>query len=308
MSILAGKLGNEDLASSTLHMCGHIFKALDINEDARISLAELRAYLMSRDAWCKAEAVDALFEGIDRDGNFSISIGELEDAVTACDKPLALWLMSLNPPPAGVPIFADLVRSGGPSTIPLTEERAISLGQLKALLSHIGRRCVVEGWLGKRFENGSMHYARLTFEEINLYDAATHVILPATYGQRLADGGEQPSYIELVAQDGPQLPHYFVSHWWGEPVASFTACIAQHTRDRQYGGGRCDIHGKPGADGDGAHMWVCAYANRQWNLSGALSPDPSETSFHRAILRSRGARLVHACIHTYARTSIPTYR
>ena len=148
MSILAGKLGNEDLASSTLHMCGHIFKALDINEDARISLAELRAYLMSRDAWCKAEAVDALFEGIDRDGNFSISIGELEDAVTACDKPLALWLMSLNPPPAGVPIFADLVRSGGPSTIPLTEERAISLGQLKALLSHIGRRCVVEGWLG----------------------------------------------------------------------------------------------------------------------------------------------------------------
>ena len=37
---------------------------------------------------------------------------------------------------------------------------------------------------------------------------------------------------------GPQRPHYFASHFWGEPVRDFVACVAQHTRDRAYGGGK----------------------------------------------------------------------
>ena len=46
--------------------------------------------------------------------------------------------------------------------------------------------------------------------------------------------------------------------------------------------------GATGADGDDALIWVCAYANRQWSLSSALTDDPKQTSFHRAISISKG--------------------
>ena len=39
----------------------------------------------------------------------------------------------------------------------------------------------------------------------------------------------------------------------------------------------------PGRDGDGARLWVCAYANRQWSLAGDVTDDPSQTSFHKAM-------------------------
>ena len=76
----------------------------------------------------------------------------------------------------------------------------------------------------------------------------------------------RPSFVELIA-DGPQRPHFFVSHFWGEPHADFVACVAQHTRDRAYGGGRFNTYTGgmstiEGADGDDARVWVCAYAVR----------------------------------------------
>lgn len=40
--------------------------------------------------------------------------------------------------------------------------------------------------------------------------------------------------------------------------------------------------------GDKAKYWVCAYANRQWNLGADVTEDPSQTSFHKAIRRSKG--------------------
>ena len=63
--------------------------------------------------------------------------------------------MALAPPPSGVAVFAELVRPGGPVTIDAAELRAIGLGQLKANLEHVQRRCQAEGWLGVRFPGGS---------------------------------------------------------------------------------------------------------------------------------------------------------
>ena len=84
-------------------------------------------------------------------------------------------------------------------------------------------------------------------------------------------------------------------------MADFVACLAMHTRDRIYGGGAPDphiareqaygMHDKElvkGWDGDAAAFWVCAYANRQWSLSGDVTDDPSETPFHKAISISKG--------------------
>ena len=283
-------LSMDALATHGLNAAEHIFSALDANHDGNLSLDELKHYLMSRDAWCTKEDVTALFKQLDRNKDKKVTLDELKAGFAAMKKPPILWLMALRPPPAGSAVFADLVRAGGPMNIPKVEERAISLRQLKALMAHVQRRCEKEGWLGKRFQGG-MHYEQLTPEGVNLYDAATHVILPATYHHRLPGSrNTQPSYVEMVAKQHclSQRPDYFASHFWGEPVQDFINCVAQHTRDREYGGGKCDDHQRPGADGDDALIWVCAYANRQWSLSSALTDDPKQTSFHRAISISKG--------------------
>jgi hypothetical protein len=41
-------------------------------------------------------------------------------------------------------------------------------------------------------------------------------------------------------------------------------------------------------DSKAANYWICAYANNQWDLSSALTSDPGQTSFYRAIALSKG--------------------
>ena len=139
--------------------------------------------------------------------------------------------MALAPPPSGVTVFAELVRPGGPVTIDGAEFRAISLGQLMAVLAHAQRRCQTEGWLGVRFPGGVKCYVRVDPETINLYDVATHVILPATHGHLLADGTNKPCFVELVA-DGAQRPEYFVSHFCAPPALALSLARAVRLRRR----------------------------------------------------------------------------
>ena len=259
-----------------------IFKALDANADGKLSQLELQGYLMSRDAWLKKEDVDPIFAALDVNGDNSLSRDELRNglASTAGEKPPVLWLMALDPAPAGMGVFKDLVRAGGTVDIPDAAYRAMTLRQLKAVLAHAQKRCVAEGWIGFRFgaggvmvpqtcppgcsmskqkkvktapdglitatvlttikdskgkvtkyeelikykdrndyeagvaipRNKTKRYELLTPEGLNLYDMASHVILPITCGLTLPDGKTQPSFVECVA-DGPQKPHYFVSHF-----------------------------------------------------------------------------------------------
>ena len=84
--------------------------------------------------------------------------------------------------------------------------------------AHAQRRCEAESWIGRRFSDGEMRFDLIEPRSINLYDVATHVILPATHGCVLADGQTKPSYVELVAE-GAQRPHYFASHSWAALAA-----------------------------------------------------------------------------------------
>ena len=133
-----------------------------------------------------------------------------------------------------------------------------------------------------------------------------YVIKPAT-------AERQCSYVELVAS-GPQVPAWFVSHWWGESVALFVRCLEQHAADHELG--------------DDTPYWVCAvshlglepwplqppllevppllplcsfalsdqrsssllgqYANNQHQLGGDVTTDPSESSFVKAIELAEG--------------------
>ena len=118
-----------------------------------------------------------------------------------------------------------------------TEECAISLAQLAAVDANIDRRCAEERW-----ENGppGRKMVALKAESVNLYDADKFVIRPATVERRCC-------FVELFAA-GPQRPTWFVSHFWGEPVKDFVACITRHSKDRCLG---FDWKGEPAEPGTG---------------------------------------------------------
>ena len=107
-----------------------------------------------------------------------------------------------------------------------------------ASCAHIRRRCKAEGWTAKKKvgEQWVEDY-RFTPKTLNLYGANEYFIMPASKPRQCA-------YVELVAV-GAQKPRWFCSHWWGEPVLDFVACVKTHAMDHGYD--------------DAAAYWVCAY-------------------------------------------------
>jgi len=152
-------------------------------------------------------------------------------------------------------------------SIPRTEERAITLNQLKIVFAKACDRCSRERWCSTAPGRGA---ERLTRDTINLYDLVTLFLRPVTQER-------QVSLVELIA-DGPQPPDWFVSHWWGEPVKDFIACLEQHAKDRGLGGR--------------TRYWVCAYANNQWKLGEEISSTLTETTFYKALTRAQGTVVV----------------
>ena len=123
----------------------------------------------------------------------------------------------------------------------LTEHRGINLRQLKDLLNDI-KACADEngylrGWV-------DIQGNTCTLDTVNLYDVMKYHVEPKTAARKC-------SYVELVAPEGTraQTPKWFVSHWWGEPVKDFIACLEEHARVRNL-------------DPEEAVYWVCAYATK----------------------------------------------
>ena len=120
--------------------------------------------------------------------------------------------------------FSDLRGSadGGLFTIDKTEERGLLLKQLRKVYAHIERRLASDRyWRAK--PPGSKSLPITDPKAVTLYDAAKYVIKPATVQA-------QCSMVELMAT-ASQLPTWFVSHWWGEAVAEFLACLTAHAKD-----------------------------------------------------------------------------
>ena len=174
-------------------------------------------------------------------------------------------------------------------TIDDVTNRGISLDQLEALEVEMDRRCVEERWAST---DPAKQGERLTPATVTLYDLCALLIKPATRARNCA-------YVELVAC-GPQIPGWFISHWWGEFVKHFIACVRVHAQD----------HGLDGS----AVYWVCAYANRQHDLGtemgftidahrlavhartgggrlqGAVDRRPGGHVLHPRVVRTRGVR------------------
>jgi hypothetical protein len=114
---------------------------------------------------------------------------------------------------------------GGGCKIGETALRGITLRQLRRLYIEASERCKAEGW--RTFDAASRSWTGplIVPEELDLYALTQYWIKPQT-------AARQCSMVELVA-DGAQPPRFFVSHWWGEPVKDFIACLEVHVKDHK---------------------------------------------------------------------------
>mmetsp|Transcript_17496 Transcript_17496/g.26173 ORF Transcript_17496/g.26173 Transcript_17496/m.26173 type:complete len:537 (-) Transcript_17496:77-1687(-) len=149
------------------------------------------------------------------------------------------------------------------------ELRGITPLQLKAIRKNATRRCNEEHWEDR---DGN----KVDPEKINLYVINTYVIKPFTEFTK-------KSLVEsLPSTAGTQPPWWFGSHWWGDPFPNLCACIDALIKDFQW-----NMDESEEARGGGMTMdtpiWICAFANNQWDLGSAVTSDPLESSFVKAM-------------------------
>eukprot|EP00930_Biecheleria_cincta_P084500 TRINITY_DN73964_c0_g1_i1.p1 TRINITY_DN73964_c0_g1~~TRINITY_DN73964_c0_g1_i1.p1 ORF type:complete len:725 (+),score=125.75 TRINITY_DN73964_c0_g1_i1:38-2212(+) len=150
-----------------------------------------------------------------------------------------------------------------------TECRGITAPQLQVVFEYATEKCC--NWhdsAPKEFSATSGQ--RLDMDILNLYHLCFWLIKPAT-------ALDDCALVELFTAE-EQVPTWLVSHWWGERIRDFVACISQHVIVRQAA--------------DDVAYWVCAYANRQHSISQELSEDVTQTSFFKSMVRARGIVLV----------------
>jgi hypothetical protein len=130
-----------------------------------------------------------------------------------------------------------------PCSIPNVALRAITLSQLERVLALVRARCKA-GALWHMIRGGGPTPLRweavaLDADEVNLYHFTETILKPLTTFANTPHGGGSKgsancSLVELMA-DGPQEPVSFVSHYWGEPIAHFVACLRRYAEDRGHG-------------------------------------------------------------------------
>ncbi|CAE8630984.1 unnamed protein product [Polarella glacialis] len=148
--------------------------------------------------------------------------------------------------------------------IPKTEERGISHEQLVHVKIFAETHC--HSWHDIKKAQGKLNIATL-----NLHHLAPWCIKPATNERNCA-------MVELFSAS-PRTPKWFCTHWWGEPIQDFVACIDRHCAARQL----CRQK---------TLYWICAYANRQHALEEELVRDPKKTSFYKAMCLADGLLLI----------------
>jgi len=165
--------------------------------------------------------------------------------------------------------FSELIPTGGGVEIRDCAERGITLKQLSNVLLFLWCRTgpggIMRHWLDQR--SG----LPLIFDCLNLYHLNHWLIKRATQPR-------QCSYVEFVSEyPEQQLPEWFVSHWWGEPVIRFVFCLQEVAWQRAL---------KHPA------YWICAYSNNQHALDSDVTRDPADSSFYRAMQNTRGVVMV----------------
>jgi len=146
----------------------------------------------------------------------------------------------------------------------------ITMRQLQAVLANMERRCVAEGWTD---DDGNL----LTPDIVNLNHLNKYIIKPFTMEHKT-------SFVEaLPSTAGPQLPRFFVSNWYGDPVRDSSACIERVIVDFRLNYND-DDDARGGGMSDDTPFWVFAYASNQWKLGNDITTNPKESGFTRAMM------------------------
>ncbi len=164
--------------------------------------------------------------------------------------------------------------NGRSSYTPLSVEmRGITLRQLWAIKANVVERCKKEGWV-------SHEGKALTLETVTLYDINTYIVKPFTKES-------QASFVEtLPSTCGTQPPHWFASHWWGEPFVHTLACLERLVLDFSINMNDSDNDRGGGMTID-TPIWICIFANNQWRLEDAITIDPRDSSFSSALATAK---------------------
>jgi len=176
-----------------------------------------------------------------------------------------------------LPIGKPIPRQKSPDITPMdVEMRGITFAQLLAVKVNMEKRCVKEGWISTNPEDNE---TLLTPDKVTLlYDLNKYTIIPYTKDSK-------SSFVEtLPSTAGTQPPKFFVGHTWGERFYHTLDCIKQMIKDfkdnhyhdpsdNQRGGGMTEH----------TPIWIYAFANNQHDLDQAITADPSESGFAKAM-------------------------
>ncbi len=179
--------------------------------------------------------------------------------------------MNVRKIPIGTPIASEKTADGQASFVPMpVEMRGVTLRQLRAIKANADRRCIEEEWVDRKGNP-------IKPTDVNLYDINKFIIKPFTEAT-------QTSLVEaLPSTAGTQPPRFFTSHWWGESFCHSIDCITQMVRDFQYNFSDKDEKRGGGMTED-TPIWICAFANNQWKLYQAISINPMDSSFAKAMI------------------------
>ncbi|CAK9108991.1 Uncharacterized protein SCF082_LOCUS50656 [Durusdinium trenchii] len=126
----------------------------------------------------------------------------------------------------------------------------------------------------------------------NMYYLDPNIIRPLTASVRL-------SFSELV---GPDQVEWFVSHWWGTPVAVYCDALKRHASEvkaketssrpiNSMARGQSQLDAKDSKDSswENTTYWICTFSNNQYKIREELGEVHTESSFYLA-LHSEGLR------------------
>merc|ERR1712106_183588 len=95
------------------------------------------------------------------------------------------------------------------------------------------------------------------------------------------------SFVQaLPSTAGPQPPHFYVTHWMGEPVIGFIQCLEQARHDYRV---NCDDDHDRRGGGMTADtpVWVRTCGINLWDLS-YIPDDPKGSGFVKAMNIAKG--------------------
>jgi len=237
----------------TADRCKEEFWRVDENSDGTLSRGEMTLLLRKGNPEITEEELELLFDTMDQDGNGSLDFSEFVDYITGAKaqgeaepekeekfSDTIFWVDTVPLPE---------VYQQRSSHIAMAHERAIYRPQLDELM-----KLIKEVLEAVSISEGTR---RLTWGSLNMYQASEHFLKPLT--QRF----DPCSFVEPVAAE-PQVPEWFVSHWWGTPLVQTFAMLKYHQEQRE------------GEAGEASAWWIDSFARCLHCVQPTRFPAPKD--------------------------------